>query len=75
MKIAKIVVWKGAKFWLGHFQDYPDYWTQGKTLKELRENLADLYGELVDGDDLGIRRVEELAIPGSSPRRRSKRTA
>ena len=26
--------------------DYSDYWTQGETLEELEDNLADIYSEL-----------------------------
>ena len=36
--------WKEDDGWfLGYLNDYPDHWTQGKTLKELEEMLADLY--------------------------------
>ena len=35
----KIVVWEEDGAWLGYLQDYPDYRTQGKTLKKLKENL------------------------------------
>ncbi len=33
---------KDGRF-LGYLNDYPDHWTQGKTLSELEEMLADLY--------------------------------
>jgi predicted RNase H-like HicB family nuclease len=45
---------------LGYFEDYPDYWTQGKTLEELRTMLRSLYTDLTDGELLGIRKREEL---------------
>ncbi len=32
--------------WLGYLEEYPDYWTQGETEEELRENLLDIYSEL-----------------------------
>ena len=49
--------------WLGYLQDYPDYWTQGKTLEDLREHLKHLYGDLTSGQIPSIRKVEELVIP------------
>jgi len=36
--------WKEKDGWyLGYLNDYPAHWTQGKTIKELEEMLADLY--------------------------------
>jgi len=36
--------WQEKDGWfLGYLNDYPDHWTQGKTLAELEEMLADLY--------------------------------
>jgi predicted RNase H-like HicB family nuclease len=35
-KTVNIVVWQAGGAWLGYLQDYPDYWTQGKTRKELK---------------------------------------
>jgi predicted RNase H-like HicB family nuclease len=48
--------------WLGYFLDYPDYWTQGETLDDLKEQLRDLYSDLTDGQLSGIRKVDELII-------------
>jgi predicted RNase H-like HicB family nuclease len=39
----KMVYWKGEKFWVGKLLEYPDIMTQGKTLKELEENLKEAY--------------------------------
>jgi predicted RNase H-like HicB family nuclease len=30
------------EIWVGWFEEYPDYCTQGKTLEELKENLKDI---------------------------------
>lgn len=49
MQTVKIVYWKGDQFWLGYLQDYPDYWTQGETLDDLKEHLKDLYLEFTSG--------------------------
>jgi predicted RNase H-like HicB family nuclease len=36
--------WQEKDGWfLGYLNDYPSHWTQGKTLEELEEMLADLY--------------------------------
>lgn len=62
MQTAKIVFWKDDQFWLGYFQEYPDYWTQGETLDDLKEHLRDLYLDLTGGQIPGIRKVEDLVI-------------
>ena len=39
----QMVYWKGDKFWVGKLLDHPEIMTQGKTLKDLEENLKDAY--------------------------------
>ncbi|HSP43781.1 MAG TPA: hypothetical protein VLO11_12980 [Luteolibacter sp.] len=41
---ARITYWrdKDGKF-LGFLNDYPDHWTQGEYLEDLREHLRDLH--------------------------------
>ena len=46
---TKIVIWEQDRGWLGYLQDYPDYWTQGDTLDDLKEHLKDLYDDLTSG--------------------------
>jgi predicted RNase H-like HicB family nuclease len=58
----KIVVWEEDGAYLGYLQDYPDYWTQGKTRKDLDAHLRDLYEDIASGEISGIRKVEELVI-------------
>jgi predicted RNase H-like HicB family nuclease len=48
--------------WLGYFEEFPDYMTQGESLAELEENLRDLYKDLTSGAIPGIRRVAELTV-------------
>ena len=48
--------------WLGYFEEFPDYRTQGVTLEELQENLRDLYVDLTSGNISGVRRVAELTL-------------
>lgn len=49
MKRKKYVYWQDGNMWLGYFEEYPDYKTQGKSLEELKENLKDIYQELTSG--------------------------
>ncbi len=49
MQTVKYVSWEEDGAWLGYLQDYPDYWTQGETLEDLKEHLRDLYADLTSG--------------------------
>ena len=62
MQSVKIVYWEEDGGWLGYFQEYPDYWTQGETLEDLEEHLKDLYQDLSSGEIPGIRKVRELLV-------------
>ena len=59
---VKIVHWKADKHWLGYLQDYPDYWTQGTSLEDLKDHLRNLYSDIQSGEIPGIRKVEELIV-------------
>ena len=67
MDYQKYVFWKDGDMWLGYLERYPDYWTQGETHEELRENLKDLYGELTEGH---IPCVRESCCVGNRMKRR-----
>lgn len=46
--------------YLGYLNDYPDHWTQGENLNDLKEHLRDLL-EIFGADEVpGIRKVEDL---------------
>jgi len=62
MQVVKIVYWEEDGAWVGYLQDYPDYWTQGESLEDLKEHLKDLYRDVAGGEIPGIRKVEELMI-------------
>jgi predicted RNase H-like HicB family nuclease len=48
--------------YLGYLNDYPDHWTQGDDLEDLREHLVDL-AEMFAAEEIpGIRRVGELEV-------------
>ena len=46
----KMLYWKGKKFWVGKLVDHPEVMTQGKTRKELEENIIDAYKLLILDD-------------------------
>ncbi len=62
MHTGRYVRWQGWRVWLGYFEEFPDYLTQGESLAELEENLRDLYRDLTSGEIPGIRRVAELSL-------------
>ena len=63
MATVKFVHWQEDGVWLGYLEEYPDYWTQGETLDDLKEHLIDLYRDLSGGHVPGARKVEEFVIP------------
>jgi predicted RNase H-like HicB family nuclease len=67
MSTVRYVQWQDGDMWLGYFEEFPDYMTQGESLAELEENLRDMYKDLTSGEILGIRKVSEL-IPDEADR-------
>ena len=62
MQTAKFLHWEEDGAFVDHFVDYPDYWTQGTTLDDLKEHLRDLYVDLTSGQIPGIRKIDELVV-------------
>lgn len=62
MRVVKIVVWQDGQTWIGYLQNYPDYWTQGESLDDLKEHLKELYDDLSSGAVPGARQVEDLIV-------------
>ena len=58
----KFIYWQENDFWIGYFEEYPEYRTQGLTLDELKENLKDIYNDIVSGKVENIKRVGVLDI-------------
>ena len=62
MKKVSFTYWRDGKFYLGFFNQYPDYQTQGMTKSELTENLKDLLADIESREVPYIRKVEELLV-------------
>ena len=62
MKTEKYIYWQDGGMWVGYFEEYPDYWTQGETEEELRDNLLDIYKELTSGAIPNVRRRADLEV-------------
>ncbi len=62
MERKKFIYWQDGEMWLGYLEEYPDYMTQGETLEELKENLIDIYNELISGNIPCVRKVAELEV-------------
>jgi len=45
----KIIYQKKDNWFIGHIQEYPDYESQGKTIDELKNNLAEIYRDISNG--------------------------
>jgi predicted RNase H-like HicB family nuclease len=60
---ARITYWQEKDgMFLGYLNDYPDHWTQGESLDDLREHLRDLHRMFSAENIPGIRRQEELEV-------------
>jgi predicted RNase H-like HicB family nuclease len=44
--MARYVSWRDGDHWLGYFEEYPDYITQGESAEDLQEQLKDLFRDL-----------------------------
>jgi len=62
MAAAGFTYWQDGEMWLGYLDQYPDYMTQGESLAELQENLADLHADLTSGAIPCVRKVAELQL-------------
>jgi len=58
----KFVYWQDGNTWVGYLEDFPDYWTQGETVEELKENLRDIWRDLSSGAIPNVRRIAELEV-------------
>lgn len=60
---TKFTYWRedDGKF-LGYLNDYPDHWTQGDSIQDLKDHLRDLYDTFSKNAIPGIKKVEELEL-------------
>ena len=60
---AQFTYWKETDGkYLGYLNSYPDHWTQGEDLNDLKEHLRDLLATFSAEDIPGIRKVAELEV-------------
>ncbi len=52
--------WEEEGGYLGYLNEFPDYWTQGDDLNDLKVNLLDLHKEFTANTIPNIRRVSQL---------------
>jgi predicted RNase H-like HicB family nuclease len=57
-----MIYWKGEKFWVGKLLEHPEIMTQGKTLKELEENMKDAYALMTMEDVPDEHLVKKLKL-------------
>jgi len=62
MKTKKYIFFKHDNMWIGYWEEYPDYLTQGVTLEELKDNLLDIHKDLSSDTIPCVHRVGELEI-------------
>ena len=62
MSPPKFVYWQDQGVWIGHLEEFPDYYTQGQTFDDLQAHLLDLYKDLHGGEIPGVRRIAELQL-------------
>jgi predicted RNase H-like HicB family nuclease len=65
MSTARYIRWQDDEMWLGYFEEFPDYLTQGESLKEVEENLLDLYRDLTSGEIQNGVRSGDDAVPAT----------
>ncbi len=64
MTMARYVHWQDEGMWLGYFEEFPDYMTQGESLEELQQNLRDLYSDLTSGgNELAMTPTGRQSVP------------
>ena len=70
MATTKMVYWQEDECWLGYLEEFPDYWTQGETLDDLKQHLRDVYADLTGpcgGGGLGFVGPYLNGVPAGGP--------
>ena len=58
----KYFFYQEGDMFIGWFEEFPDYKTQGESLQELGENLKELFHELTSGNIPNVRHIGELQV-------------
>ena len=61
-KNLTLIYWKGNRYWLGKLLENPDIMSQGKTLRELVENIKDAYYKMTLDEVPADYRVKEISV-------------
>ena len=60
---VNITYWKESDGrYLGYLNDFPEHWTQGEDLDDLKEHLRDLHEMFSSEEILGIRHQIEIEV-------------
>jgi predicted RNase H-like HicB family nuclease len=62
MKILGFTFWQDGDAWLGYWDEFPDYWTQGESFEDLKKHLRDLLTDLRSGEIPSVRRHAEMEV-------------
>ena len=62
MRTISYTFWQDDDYFLGFLNEYPDYWTQGSSKKDLLDSLRDLLTDLESGEVPFVRKVEEMTV-------------
>lgn len=62
METKRFIYYEEDGKFVGWFEEYPDYRTQGRTMDDLRQNLVELHKDFTSGQIPHIRRVGELSV-------------
>ena len=57
-----LIYWKGNKFWLGKLVENPEIMSQGRTVKELIDNIRDAYYQMTLDDVPANYRTIEISV-------------
>ena len=62
MRTTKYTIWQDGEFFIGFWNEYPDYQTQAYSKEELLENLKSVLEDLESGEVPYVRKVEEIVL-------------
>jgi len=62
MNKIKFVYWQDENAWLGYLYEYPDYITQGESFDKLKDNLKDIYKDIISNTVPYIRKIAEMEV-------------